>query len=199
MDLDEIKAIWSEMSDQLEQQKKLTNEIILKMTQERYSNKFQKITIFESMGAIVCFIAAFFISINFDKLDTWYLVVCGVITLVFMLVLPMLVLRSLYQIKNLNITEATFRDTIVNYERIRRNLLMQQQFSIYGGFVIFFTTLAIFSRIFSGEDIFQDDQGAAVYIFSAIMCILLYFFTRWGYRCYKSITSSAERIIKELE
>ncbi|HMB62020.1 MAG TPA: hypothetical protein VKN36_03035 [Eudoraea sp.] len=199
MDLEEIKAIWSDMSDQLEQQKKLTNEIIIKMTQERYSNKFQKITIFESMGAVVCFIAAFYIIINFDKLDTWYLVVCGVITLVFMLVLPILVLRSLHQIRNLNITESSYRDTVVNYERIRRNLLMQQQFGIYGSFVIFFTTLAIFSRISSGEDIFQDYQDTGVYIFGAIVCVLLYFFARWGYGCYKSITSSAESIIKELE
>jgi len=199
MDLEEIKAIWSDMSDQLEQQKKLTNEIIIKMTQERYSNKFQKITIFESMGAVVCFIAAFYIIINFDKLDTWYLVVCGVITLVFMLVLPILVLRSLHQIRNLNITESSYRDTVVNYERIRRNLLMQQQFGIYGSFVIFFTTLAIFFRISSGEDIFQDYQDTGVYIFGAIVCVLLYFFARWGYGCYKSITSSAESIIKELE
>jgi len=199
MDLEEIKAIWSDMSDQLEQQKKLTNEIIIKMTQERYSNKFQKITIFESMGAVVCFIAAFYIIINFDKLDSWYLVVCGVITLVFMLVLPILVLRSLHQIRNLNITESSYRDTVVNYERIRRNLLMQQQFGIYGSFVIFFTTLAIFSRISSGEDIFQDYQDTGVYIFGAIVCVLLYFFARWGYGCYKSITSSAESIIKELE
>ncbi|MEX0289613.1 MAG: hypothetical protein AB3N14_10935 [Flavobacteriaceae bacterium] len=199
MDLEEIKAVWSEMSDQLEQQKKLTNEIILKMTQERYSNKFQKVTIFESLGAIVCFIAALFLIINFDKLDTWYLAVCGGITLVFMLVLPVLVLRSLSQIKNLNITQSSYKDTVVKYEKVKRNLLMQQQFGIYGSFVIFFTSLAIFSKIFSGEDIFVQQQDTGVYIFTVAMGILLFFFARWGYKCYKSITSSAESILRELE
>ena len=199
MDLEEIKAVWSEMSDQLEQQKKLTNEIILKMTQERYSNKFQKITIFESMGAVICFIAAFFLIVNFGKLDTWYLAVCGGITLVFMLVLPILVLRSLSQLKNLNITEGSYRDTIVKYEKAKRNLLMQQQFGIYGSFVIFFTTLAIFSKIFSGEDIFMQQQDTWIYVFTIAVAILLVFFARWGYKCYKSITSSAENILKELE
>ena len=198
MDLEEIKAVWSEMSDQLEQQKKLTNEIILKMTQERYSNKFQKVTIYEGFGAIICFIAAFFLIINFGKLDTWYLAVCGVITLVFMLVLPVLVLRSLNQIKNLNITESSYRDTIIKYEKVKRNLLMQQQFGLYGSFVIFFTSLAIFSKIFSGEDIFVQQQDTAVYIFTVAIAIVLIFFARWGYKCYKSITSSAESILKRI-
>ena len=199
MDLDEIKAVWSDMSDQLEQQKKLTNEIILKMTQERYSNKFQKITIYESIGAVICFVAAFFLIVNFGKLDTWYLATCGAITLVFMLVLPVLVLRSLSQIKNLNITESSYRDTIIRYEKVKRNLLMQQQFGLYGSFVIFFTTLAIFSKIFSDEDIFMEQQDTWLYVFTIAVAILLVFFARWGYKCYKSITSSAENILKELE
>jgi hypothetical protein len=199
MDLEEIKTIWSEMSDQLEQQKKLTNEIILKMTQERYSNKFQKVTIYESIGALICFVAAVFIIVNFGKLDTWYLAVCGIITLGFMLILPVLVLRSLSQLKNLNITENNYGDTIVKYERAKRNLLMQQQFGIYGGFVVFFTSLAVFSKIFSDEDLFLAQQDSWLYIFTLVILVLLFFFSRWGYKCYKSITSSAENILKELE
>lgn len=199
MNLEEIKAVWSEMSDQLEKQKKLTNEIILKMTQERYSNKFQKITIIESIGAIVCFIAALYVLLNFGKLDTWYLLVCGIITLGFMLILPILVLRSLSQLKNLNITEGSYKDTIVKFSRVKKNLLMQQQFGMYGGVLVFFTSLAIFAKMFNDEDIFLNQQEVGLYIFTAVVLVLLVLFTRWGYNCYKSITSSAENILKELE
>lgn len=199
MDLEEIKAVWSEMSDQLDKQKKLTNEIILNMTQERYSNKFQKITIIESFGAFICFITALYLMLNFGKLDTWYLLLCGIITLGFMLVLPVLVLRSLSKIKNLNITEGTYKDTIVKYARVKKNLLMQQQFGMYGGVVVFFTSLAVFAKMFKDEDIFMHQQEVGVYIFTVVVLILLVFFTRWGYNCYKSITSSAENILKELE
>lgn len=199
MDLEEIKAVWSEMSDQLDKQKKLTNEIILNMTQERYSNKFQKITIIESFGAFICFITALYLMLNFGKLDTWYLLLCGIITLGFMLVLPVLVLRSLTKIKNLNITQGTYKDTIVKYARVKKNLLMQQQFGMYGGVVVFFTSLAVFAKMFKDEDIFMHQQEVGVYIFTVVVLILLVFFTRWGYNCYKSITSSAENILKELE
>jgi len=199
MDLEEIKAVWSEMSDQLEKQKKLTNEIIIKMTQERYSNKFSRIQNIESFGAVICYLGAILLIANFSKLDTWYLVVCGVITLGFMLILPTLVLRSLRQIKNLNITQATYKDTIVRFERVKKNLLMQQQFGVFGGFLVFFTALAVSAKIMSDEDIFLVQQDMSVYIFTVIILVLLFFFSRWGYNCYKSITSSAEKILKELE
>jgi len=52
MEIEEIKALWSEMSDQLEQQKKLTNEIIMSMTQERYSNKFRTISKYETIHMV---------------------------------------------------------------------------------------------------------------------------------------------------
>ena len=199
MDLEELKAVWSEVSDQLEKQKKLTNEIILNMTQERYSNKFKKITNIESFGAIICYLGALLVIANFAKLDTWYLVICGIITLGFMLILPTLVLRSLSQIKNLNITDGTYRDTIVKFERVKKNLLLQQQFGMYGGFIVFFTSLAVSSKMISGEDIFLKQLDTGIYIFIGVVLVLLFFFTRWGYNCYKSITSSAENILNELE
>jgi len=199
MDLEAIKKVWSEMSDQLEKQKKLTNEIILKMTQERYSNKFRNILNIESFGAVICYLGAILLIANFGKLDTWYLVLCGIITLGFMLILPLLVLRSLSQIKNLNITKGTYKDTIVKFERVKKNLLLQQQFGVFGGFMVFFTALAVSAKIMSGEDIFMKQQDLGVYIFTGITIVLLFFFTRWGYNCYKSITTSAENILKELE
>jgi hypothetical protein len=199
MDFEEIKAVWSEMSDQLEQQKKLTNEIIIKMTQERYSNKFQKIIAYESIGAVICFAAALFLILNFSKLDTWYLASCGIVTLMFLLVIPILVLRSLSRIKKLDITENSYKDTIVKYERMKKNLLLQQQFGVYGSVLIFFTSLAIFSKISSGKDIFLIQQDVSVYLLILPVLVALVFFARWGYTCYKSITSSAETILRELE
>ena len=88
MDLEEIQTIWSEMSDQLEQQKKLTNELIMKMTQERYRTKFDKITFYESIGAVICFLAAIYFLVNINKLDTWYLLACGIFTIAFLILLP---------------------------------------------------------------------------------------------------------------
>ncbi len=199
MDLEEIKEVWAEMSDQLEQQKKLTNEIILKMTQQNYTNKFQKVTNYESVGAIFCFLIAMYILLNFGKLDTWYLQLCGGITLAFLLIMPLLVLRALTQIKKLSITENNYKETIVAFEKAKTHLLMIQQFSIYLSFILFFTTIPVASKLISNEDFFIMEKENWLYGFIAIVLVFVFFFSRWGYRCYKRITNSAENVLRELE
>ena len=199
MDLDEIKAVWSEMSDQLEQQKKLTNEIILKMTQERYSNRFRTLTTFETAGALVCFGVAMLILANMDKLDTWYLFACGIFTLTFLIGLPILVLRSLRKIGSLNITENSYKETIIGFTKERKRLLKIQQGGIFASFILMFAVAAVFSKIFSGKDLFMTEKDPIFYGAIVVAVLFVTFFSRWGYRGYKKVTNSAENILKELE
>ena len=41
MELEEMQTVWSQMSDQLEQQQKLTDKIIIDMTQQKFKNRFK--------------------------------------------------------------------------------------------------------------------------------------------------------------
>lgn len=197
MDLEELQSVWTEMSDQLEKQKKLTHEIIMNMTQERYTNKFQKITHYESIGALICFAAAIAILLNFSNLDTWYLILCGIIALSFLLVLPVMVLRSLQRIKNINITNSSFKETLVSYSKAKRQLLFTQRLGIYLSVIFMFVSLPLASKIMKNKDLFLEP--GVLYWYLPVMALFLFFFARWGYRCYLGITNSAEDLIKELD
>ena len=199
MEIEEIQATWTKLSSELEQQKKLTNKIILQMTQERYSNKFSTLTWVETIGAIICFACAIYIVFNFWKLDTWYLLTCGVFTLAFLLVMPVLVLKSLKKIRNLTISNKTFKETLLNYSKEKKYLLGLQRFGIYASFVLMFTTAAVFSKIFDDKDFFLVDRGPIVYGAMALAVFVIFFFSRWGLRSYRNITNSAEQILKELD
>ena len=61
MEIEELQSVWSEMSAQLEKQKKLTNELIMEMTQNRYSTKFDKLTFYETIGAVISFVMAIYL------------------------------------------------------------------------------------------------------------------------------------------
>ncbi len=95
MDIEELQTTWTQMSEELEKQKKLTNEIILKMTQQEYKSRLDKVTIPEKLGTLVSYAAAIFILFNFNALDTVLLKTCGFITLVIIIVLPYLSLKYL--------------------------------------------------------------------------------------------------------
>jgi len=103
MELEELQAAWTQMSHELEKQKELTNEIIMNMTKEKYNAKFKTLTNFEKAGSLVCVASALFILVNITKLDTWYLLACGLFAVLFSVVLPFLVLRSLKRIRQLDI------------------------------------------------------------------------------------------------
>ncbi|NNE02475.1 MAG: hypothetical protein HKN52_04850 [Eudoraea sp.] len=197
MELQELQTLWSQMSRELADQKKLTNDIIMKMTQEKYVNKFGKIAVYETIGAVICFAAALYVLFNFGKLEVWYLQLCGIFTLLFLIILPVLTLRSLRRIKEINVVENSFVDTIVQFTKAKNQLLLLQRVGIYLSFLLMFTTLPVASKLLKNKDLFLETD--IWYVYLPIMGIFLFFFTRWGYGCYKNITSSAESILSELE
>ena len=74
MELEEMKTLWGEMSIEIEKQKKLTDSLIIKMTQADYRNKISKILIPESIGAIICFAEHSIYTCQLSKTkQTWYL------------------------------------------------------------------------------------------------------------------------------
>ncbi|MCJ7465590.1 MAG: hypothetical protein MUO53_02735 [Maribacter sp.] len=197
MDLDEIKATWSQMSDQLEQQKKLTDKIILEMTQQKYKNKFSKISMYETIGAVVCYVMAFYILLYMKELDTWYLLTLGIFTLGCLLVMPFLVLRSLKNIQRVDLVNSNYKEALIKYTQEKNRLLFLQRLGIYLGFFMLCTSLPVFSKINNGKDLFLSATTWLWYL--PVMGVFFFFFARWGYRSYRSITDSAENILNEMD
>lgn len=199
MEIEEIKILWSEMSDQLEKQKKLTNDIIMNMTQERYSNKFKTISAYETFGAVFCLVVFLFIVFNFKKLDTWYLATCGIITIAFISILPVYSLKLLRKIRNFNIIDKSYKEALIGFQTAKKSLLKLQKAAVYISFVIMFTSAAVFAKIFENKDFFLIERGINEYLVFAFAIAFVFFFSRWGLRAYSKVTTSAENILKELE
>ena len=201
MELDKMKTLWDEMSLEVEKQKKLTDKIIMDMTQERYKNKFTKISTYETIGAVICFIAAVAILVNFNKLDTWYLMLCGIFSILYLFVLPIAVLRSISQIKAINITENTYKKTLLNFTKHKKQMLFIQQLGIYINFIFLIFFFPVAQKLLTNKDIFTYNNNAWSWqipvISIAIIAMIL--MSRWGYKCYKNIAKSAEITLKELE
>jgi len=198
MELEEMKIAWLEMSDQLEKQKVLTDKLIIDMTQERYKNKFAKISFYETIGAIICFVVALAIIINFRKLDTWYLIVCGIGSILYFLTLPTFVLRSIHRIKTLNLVKNSYKQILIDFTKRKKHMLFVQQLGISLNFILMIIFLPVAGKILSDKDIFITSNDIW-YWYIPVMAIVLFFASRWGYRCYKSISNSAEATLTELE
>lgn len=199
MEIEEIKALWSEMSDQLEQQKKLTKEIILNMTQERYSRKFQRIFTYEAIASTLCFTVALALLFHFHKLDTWYYLFCGIYTLSIFILLPILILRSLIKLKRLNITDYNYKQTLVEFVKGKNQILQIQKVAAYFYLPLMLTTLVVAAKIINNKNFFTMEKSTSLYILMGITLLMATYVTYWGYNYYKKITNSAENVLDELE
>ena len=197
MELEELQSAWTQMSYELEKQKELTNDIIMEMTKEKYRTKFKTITNYEKAGTLLLIASALLIVFNIPKLDTWYLLICGLIAIVFSIILPILVLSSLKKIQRLDIVNLPYKDALLEYTKSKTKLLKIQRYGIYASFIYLIAFLPTTAKIFNGKDLFLEPFTLFWKI--VVMAVFLLIIARWGYGHYKSITSSAEQLIKDLE
>jgi len=198
MELEEMQATWSQMSDRLDNQKKLTDKLIMKMTKERYKNKIGILSKYEGMGAVICFIAAILLILRFSELNTWYLLASGIFTVCYLIVLPVVVLRSINSMKNIDLTNNTYKETLIAYAKKKKQFLLTQKVGIYLNFILLAVSLPVVVKVFKGKDIFITNINL-MYWYIPIMTVFLILFSIWGYGKYKKVTASASYILEELE
>jgi MFS family permease len=199
MQLEEMKNLWDEMSLKIDSQQQLTNKLIMEMTQQKFRNRFSTLSLYETSGAVICFIAATFILLNLDKMDTWYLMLCGIFSLIILIILPVLSLRAINGLKKLNLSKNSYKETLIEFSKRKKNMMLIQQFSVGISIILMWMVAPVFSKIVNGKDFFMQEHSTGLLLFYAATTIGVIFFARWGYGCYKRITASAEKDLKELE
>jgi hypothetical protein len=196
MEFEEMKSLWGEMSGKIEQQKKLTDSLIIKMTKSGYKNKIMKIFIPEMIGALVCFAGALYILFSFQKLDMWYLLVCGIVSVLILFLLPVLSFNAIHKIRSVNVLANNYKQSLLEYSKGKQQFVFVQKLSFYLGAVLFLAVLPVIGQLIAGKDLFIETR---LWLWYAIGYPFFYGFSKWVFRKYAKATAEAEEILKELE
>ncbi|UOB17015.1 hypothetical protein [Abyssalbus ytuae] len=203
MELDEMKTLWASMSVELDKQKKLTDKIILEMTQEKYKNRLQKISIPEKLSAILCYIVLVLILANFKKLDTWYLLAAGLASMLILAVLPLLSLKAIKKMNSINIARNNFKETFASYTKGKQLFYKISKLGIFLGMALMFMIIPVFLKIFKDRNIIEESNkylGSPLFLSSLVIAVIFFvFFTQWVSKHYSKTITDAENILKELE
>lgn len=200
MELEEMQEVWSQMSNQIERQKKLTDKMIIMMTQEQYRKKVNKIAYPEIIGGIICYSAVFLIIINLNKLDNWYTLLSGIISIAILLVLPVLSLTSIYKMRKVNIGVNSYKETLLEYGKSKKRLQLVTKMSFYLGFILLFVIMPVTSKVLNNKDLFTETNTIWPFMVSIPIAVIFFItFSRWVYKCYTNNMNSTELLIKELE
>ena len=197
MELDEMKTMWTEMSEKIDKQKHLTDKLIINMTQLQYKNKLQKISTPELIGTVICFAFAAMILVNFNKYDSVYLKTCGIISAMILVVLPVLSLKAIFALSNLNIVTGNPREVLTSYAKGKHRLLFVQKLSFILTLVLLITTLPVMLMIMGGKTTHVKPEVWLWFIPIGLTITIL--FARWVYGYYLKTVNKIEDLLKELE
>ncbi len=197
MDLQEMQDAWTRMGHELEKQKTLTNDLIMKMAQTRYSARIGILSKYESLGAMVCFLSAIMLVPQLQKMDTWYLMASAIFTLAYLVILPVAVLYSIYKLKTINVLKRSSRELLVDYTKLKKRFLQTQQVGIVLNFIFLVLSFPVLLKVFKNKNLFIEND-VILFWYIPVMTIFLILFSRWGYGKYKKIVASANTILEEL-
>ena len=192
-----MKGLWKNMSEELDRQKLLTDKMVVEMTQQKYRDKLSQISLPETVGTIVCFAMAAYALFNFGKLDTWYLILCGVISISFCIVLPILSLRSIAKMKQIDLGNNSYKESLIQYAKEKDRFVKIQKAGYYLGFVFSLAVLTVAGKLMRDKDLLLD---AKLWIWYIPLALVFHFlFSKWVWKHYSSIARGARNLLEELK
>lgn len=196
MELEEMKAQWENMSQELDKQKLLTDRIVVDMTRRKFKEKLRGISVPETVGTVICFAMAIFLILNFTKLDTWYLILCGILSIGFCITLPILSMRSIGKMKKIDISDSSYRESLEQYAREKNLFVKIQKTGYYGGFIFALTILPAIGKITRDKDFLMESRLWIWYI--PLIIIFHFLFSKWVFKHYSAIAKSATNLLEDL-
>lgn len=197
MELDDLKNDWELATYQANKQNILTSKTITEITQKKYQSKIKKIKYSEFIGGIICLLGSSFIGINFNKLDTIFLQIVGVITILLLIIIPTLSFLSLKQLNSVDNFDKPHIETIKQFANQKLQFIKYQKINALLHYLLLVTIIILLPKFFYGKDI-TFNKLFWVFAFS-IGYIFLIFFSKWVKKFYDTMLKKAEELLKEVE
>lgn len=194
MELDDLKKHWEEINKEADLQEKLTTKMIDQMTRTKYNSSLKKIIYPEITGIIICIAGAVFIGFNFNKLDTTFFQATGIISMLLLLTLSVISLKSLQQF-NIGNVNKPYVEALKDFAIQKIRFHKFQKINITLSYLLLVTTIMLLSKIFGGKDI---ATGSYFGIAFSLGFVFLFSYSKWVSKHYSNTLKKTEELLKDL-
>lgn len=195
MELEEMKNLWEGMSDRIEKQERLTKNLIGSVTEEKYHSKLKKIKYSEIIGAIVCYLGAIYLIMNFMKIDPLAEKIFAVIAIGLLLTLPIISLSSLNGMQKVKISSKTYLDTLNDFGRRKIRFQKFQKLNVSLGLFLILVAIPVLSAI-KGVDLSETEHFWSLTFPISIIAFLGFAF--WVLSSYNKSLEATEKLLSEI-
>ncbi len=196
MELEEMKLLWSDLNVKVEKQSRIQQEMIMKITRQKYRSKLEVIRLSEMVGSVVCFIYVAYLMSHFGELVLWYNRVLAIVSMLILIIPPILSLRVLRGMKNLQVGIESPAVLLQKFARRKLEFWKIQRMSMLLSGVLLLTVLLPFTEIEGTGNRLTTYSFWMIYIPLALLFMLL--FSRWVWSKYKGAIEASEQLLSEL-
>ena len=114
-----------------------------------------------------------------------------------MAVLPFYSLKYLKELRNTDIADKNYKETITVFAKRKQRYNRLMKLSVYLGFILMIIIIPVVGKLFDGDDVFAAPIKKSWLWFLPIAFVFYYLFTKRVVGCYTSNIQKAEQILKE--
>ncbi|WP_034893363.1 hypothetical protein [Gillisia sp. Hel_I_29] len=195
MELEKMKNLLEGMSDRIEKQELLTKNLIENVTSEKYHSKLNKLRYSEIIGAIICYLGAIYLIMNFIKIDPLAEKIFAIIAIGLLLILPLISLKSLNGMQKITISSKTYLETLNNFEKRKIKFQKFQKLNVSLGLFLILISIPVLSAI-KGVDLSKTENFWILTFPISIIAFLGFSF--WVIRSYNKSLESTEKLLAEI-
>ncbi len=195
MELEEMKSAWENLNNRVEQQEILSKNLLEKIVEERNKAKMNKIRYSEYVGAIISYVGASYIIINFAKIDGLLLQACALLSVSLLFLMPVISFKTLREFKKIKISTLSYAEVLEMYALKRISFIKLQRINIFLGFFLMIMFLPVILAM-NGKDINSISN-----LWTLIVPVSVLFFAAFSFfvlRWYSRILNEMKDLLQDL-
>lgn len=196
MELEEMKAFWSDLTHELEEQKKLTRELILKMAHEKSSSKLGRIIKAEALGVSLSAGILVYLAFNVNRLEHWTGVV-GAVGLFGILLLGIgFGGRIIHKARRIDLINNPVAEVIRRFDEFRALLRMYKKFGIWTSLFSVLFVIPVTTELFLDKTVMELEGIGKALLASLIIVPIVFQLIK---RFYSRNVSAVKKELNELD
>lgn len=191
-----MKSVWSDLTQELEEQKKLTRDLILKMTQEKSSSRLGRIIKAEGLGITITGVFMIYLAFNFSRLQHWTGIVGGIGLFIILALGIHFAIRIIVHARSIDLLNNSYTEVIKRFDNFKKLLRTYKKLSIWTSGLSALFVMPVMTELFLDKNLLEIEGLIKVLIISLFLVpIVLYGVTRF----YKSNVSAVSKALKDVD
>ena len=191
-----MKGVWSDLTEQLETQKQLTQDLIVKMTQEKSSSRLGRIIKAESIGIVVSIGMVLYLGWNFNQLEHWT-GIGGAIGMFGILALGIVfATRIIRKARTIDLMNNTYSEVIRRFDEFRALLRVYKKYAVWTSVLSVVFVIPVTAELFMEKNITEMEGLYEALIASLILVpLVLFLITKF----YSRNVSAVKKALNDID